>query len=223
MEASVLVEQVPRGHRHRQLVRAAELLEAAPGRLLDVGAGSGWLSEAWEGPGVALDVFAPSRPTVPWVVGSTERLPFASRSFDTIALLASLGAFRSHGALVGALGEVARVLRPGGTVVALASARRPALDALAPHRVRTRWRWRSFEPDQLVDAFAAAGMVVRTARRYGGVRSLAVDWAVTLGGPLLRRTGGGELLQRIGEADAADFASTAENGRYLYVVAGRGS
>jgi ubiquinone/menaquinone biosynthesis C-methylase UbiE len=212
---------VPRGHRRHQLARAVELLDPAEGRLLDVGAGSGWLAEAWQGPVVALDVFGPADPPVPWVVGSTARLPFGSGAFDTVALLASLGAFATTDALTGALTEVARVLRPGGTVVALASARRPVLDAVAPHRIRTGWRWRSFPADDLLGAFRTSGLVPRVVERRAGVRSLAVDWAVTVSGPVLRRAGSHHLLERIGEADRADFARPRASGRYLYVVAER--
>lgn len=212
---------VPSGHRRHQLARAVELLGPGGGRLLDVGAGSGWLAAAWDGPVVALDVFSPSAPPAPWVVGSTDGLPFAAGAFDTVALLASLGAFATTEALTAALADVARVLRPGGTVVALASARRPVLDAVAPHRIRTGWRWRSFPVDELLGAFEAAGLAPRTIERRAGVRSLAVDWAVTVSAPVLRRAGSQDLLDRIGEADRADFARPRPSGRYLYVVAER--
>jgi SAM-dependent methyltransferase len=217
----VLADSVPPGHRRHQLAHAVDLLEPPEGRLLDLGAGSGWLSGAWPGPVVAVDVFAPSTPVAPWVVGSTASLPFAAASFDVVALLASLGAFRHHGELVAALGEVARVVRPGGRVVALASARRRVLDLLAPHRVRTGWQWRSFPPDELRAAFETVGFAVDSTERQGGVRSLAVDWAVTLGGPVLRRTGGERALERIGEADRSEFAAPSAHGRYISIRATR--
>lgn len=219
----MLVDAVPRGHRHHQLVRAVECLEPARGSLLDIGAGSGWLSAAWPGSPTALDVFASGDPGVPWVVGSTGALPFRSGSFDQLALLASLGAFQTDAELCRALGEVSRVLRPGGRVTALASTRNRLIDAVAPHRIRTRWRWRSFEPEALVESFAVAGLTTIDTRRYGGIRSLAVDWAATVLAPLLRRIGRDAMLTRIGEWDAPEFRAPRDRGRYIYLVAERAS
>jgi SAM-dependent methyltransferase len=209
---------VPRGHRHHQLTRAVELL-GDRGALLDLGAGSAWLAEGWAGPAVATDVFAPATPPVPWAVASTERLPFADGSFDRVALLASLGAFRDDPSLHAALAEVRRVLRVGGRAVALASVRRPIVDACAPHRIRSRWRWRSFEAAELTAAVDRAGFRIERCDRYGGWRTLATDWAVTVAAPLLRRTGREDTLVRIGEWDAAEFRTPDPAGRYVLLEA----
>lgn len=215
----MLTDAPPAGHRRHQLARAAARLEPAVGRLLDLGAGSGWLARAWPGEAIALDVFAPEQTTVPWVVASTSALPLADAAFDRVALFASLGAFAEDRELRRALGEVARVLRPGGRVVALASARRATTDALAPHRVRSGWRWRSFRPGELEAELAGVGLRVLTSDRYGGTRTLGVDWLATTAVPLLRRLGAPGAADRVGEWDAADFAAPRPDGRYLYVVA----
>ena len=210
---------VPPGHRHHQLRRAVEQLGSRGERLLDVGAGEGWLAAGWTGHAVGLDVFAPHPPPVTWTIGSTDGLPFADRSFTHVALLASLGAFTTRDGRDRAFRDVRRVLRPGGEVVALASCRHRLADAIAPHRVRTRWRWQSFDPDELVREFRAAGLEVAHSARYGGWRTVAVDWIVTLTAPILRRVGREQLLTRLGELDAAEFAHPSPSGRYLVVRA----
>lgn len=210
---------VPRGHRHHQLRLAVDQLGNHGDRLLDVGAGDGWLAAGWNGDAVGLDVFAPDPKPVNWAVGSTDALPFADRSFTHVALLASLGAFATAGSRARALRDVRRVLRPGGHVVALASCRHRLADAIAPHRLRSRWRWQSFDADQLMSEFDAAGLDIVHSARYGGWRTVAVDWSVTVSAPLLRRRGRDDLLTRIGEWDANEFAHPSVSGRYLVLRA----
>jgi SAM-dependent methyltransferase len=104
---------------------ALRLLGAGPGRVLDVGMGGGRLCAAlaaagWEASGVdpseTMVALARSRlagADERLVVGRAEALPFAAASFDAVAALGSL----EYADLAEALGEIARVLRPGGRAV----------------------------------------------------------------------------------------------------------
>lgn len=213
----------PRGHRHNQLMHAARLVGSwgSDGRLLDLGAGSGWLGAAWEGPAVCLDVRAPDPVLTPWMVADSRSLPVRSASVEAAAAIASLGAFDDQ-MLASVLQEVARVLVPGGRVVALVSLRHWLYDAAAPHRIESRWRWRSFEEAELVAAVERNGLSIVWLERRGGLRTLLVDWLSWLGSPLRRAPGG--RLDRLAELDAPDFEGEprSHSGRYLYLVAQRG-
>jgi ubiquinone/menaquinone biosynthesis C-methylase UbiE len=103
-------------------VIAAELRSRAPGRVLDAGAGSGRVSRALAQLGwtvTALDVSSemlrrvgrdvPGSTTVQGALGRP--LPFADASFDAIV---SVRVLKYVDALEVAIGEFARVLRPGG-------------------------------------------------------------------------------------------------------------
>jgi hypothetical protein len=87
--------------------------------------------------------------------------------------------------------------------------------------VRSRWRWRSFAPGELEAELTRAGLAVRSSERYGGHRTLGVDWLATTAVPVLRRLGASDAADRMGEWDAPDFARPRADGRYLYVVAER--
>lgn len=110
---------------------ARETLRRLPpgplGRLLDVGCGTGAflaaLAEARSPAGLAGVDLAPAmlavaRARLPAEVGlevaSADALPFPDARFDTVASLSAFHFFRRPEA---ALGEMRRVLRPGGTLV----------------------------------------------------------------------------------------------------------
>jgi len=120
--------------RHADLQRrvAAGVAERAAARgaagetFLDVGCGTGLLGEALAGYGihpprlVALDLAHPMtcagrRPGHPAVTADAEHLPFAAGSFDVVVSSLTLQWVND---LPAALGEMARVLRPGGLLVA---------------------------------------------------------------------------------------------------------
>jgi SAM-dependent methyltransferase len=82
------------------------------GRLLDVGCGRNRLVASYPQFGVGVDVFDWGARAL--ILPDTSRLPFLSRSFDTVTILAALNHIPNRGAV---LTEVGRVLRDDGRVV----------------------------------------------------------------------------------------------------------
>lgn len=105
------------------------LLPPAPARVLDLGAGTGWLSSRLTDLGhhcTALDIFIDERDGLlaarhfgaafPAVEGEFDALPFGTASFDLAVFNAS---FHYSSDYTRTLAEVRRVLAPGGRVVIL--------------------------------------------------------------------------------------------------------
>ncbi len=115
------------GLHHRWRTRAADLARVGPGdRVLDVATGTGDLAVELRRRGadvVGLD-FSPGMldrartkdPAVEWLEGDAQSLPFADGEFA--ASTVGFGA-RNFGDLERGLGEMVRVVRPGGRVVVL--------------------------------------------------------------------------------------------------------
>jgi ubiquinone/menaquinone biosynthesis C-methylase UbiE len=92
-------------------------------RILDAGCGPGgngaWLAEHGRVIGIdlarqALEFVRQRRPTTAPVLATAERMPFADGSFDVAVAVTVLYTVRDD---IGALDELARVLRPGGAVL----------------------------------------------------------------------------------------------------------
>lgn len=108
-----------------RMAGALELLGVGPGEALDAGMGPGRLlaelaERGWTVSGIdaSAEMVAAARSRLPEAVsrlvqGKIESLPFADASFDAVAATGVL----EYSELEPALGEVARVLRPGGLAV----------------------------------------------------------------------------------------------------------
>lgn len=120
---------------HQRIAVALRLLGSRPGEVLDCGMGPGRLlaeldRRGWSvaGVDVSSEMVSLARARLPahadrLVQASAESLPFASESFDGVV---ATGVFEYVGDLRGAIGEVARVLRPEGVfVVSMPNTRAP--------------------------------------------------------------------------------------------------
>jgi ubiquinone/menaquinone biosynthesis C-methylase UbiE len=153
-------EQGWRGRVHHDIAdRVAELavsVDAAPGRVLDVGCGTGYLlrllarryPEAAELAGIdpapsmiAAAERAASDKRLRFMAGTAERLPFPDGGFDLVVSTTSFDHWADQGA---GLRECARVLAPGGHLV-LADLFSPLLlpALLAGRRGKARTRRRA--------------------------------------------------------------------------------
>jgi SAM-dependent methyltransferase len=151
---------------------ALEMLRISPGdRVLDVGCGPGNFSRdfaraAGEGLVVGIDASATMLATavrrggggnLAYLRGDAAALPFADASFDAVCCFAALYLIERP---LRAVGEVARVLAPGGRLALLASCNRGPL----PPRVLGTVTYalagaRLFGRDELTGALADLGLV----------------------------------------------------------------
>lgn len=155
---------------HYLVMRAALALLPHTRRVLDVGAGNGWLARrlARRHKVTALDVDATEAglgaiddPRIHRVCGDLEALPFRSGTFDVVVVAAAL-----HYAIdiQRALGEMARVLRPGGALFLVDS----PFYRDAPSRDRAWQRTLAY--------YATAG-AAHLAQRYHGLTRAELDAA----------------------------------------------
>jgi SAM-dependent methyltransferase len=135
--------------------RVRVVLPRITGRLLDIGCGTNELVRAYPGEGVGVDVF-------PWdgvdlLVEDSARLPFESRSFDTVAIVAALNHIPRREAV---LAEAHRLLRREGRLVV----------TMIPPRISRLWHLlrRPWDRDQRLRVpkpGEVPGMTARELRR----------------------------------------------------------
>jgi ubiquinone/menaquinone biosynthesis C-methylase UbiE len=151
---------------------ALEMLSIAPGdRVLDVACGPGNFTRdfpraAGDGLVVGIDASASmlevavrdtESDNVAYVRGDACALPFRDASFDAICCFAALYLIEEP---MRALGEIVRVLAPGGRVALLASCNRGLLPARTTNAIVRRLSGvRIFGRDELTRALADDGMV----------------------------------------------------------------
>ena len=179
----------------------AELLQPWLGtdqRILDAGCGPGgngaWLAQHGRVTGVdlareALEFVRERRPATTPVLASAERLPFADAVFDVAVGITLLYTVRDD---VTALGELARVLRPGGAVLLL----EPAFESLRRAHDVTVHGLRRYRRDELAGLAERAGLrVQRSTYAYSFLAPPAALLAV---------------LERHGSQSADDTGSDVE-------------
>ena len=159
---------------------ALEMLEPSPAdRILDVGCGPGnftreFAAEATDGLVVGLDasktmlaraVAEPGGPNLAYVRGDASALPFRDATFQGVCCFAALYLIEDPGR---AIGEIVRVLAPGGRVALLSSCNRGPLPATLTNAVvRTASGVRVFGRDDLTRALREHGLT-RVAQRVSG-------------------------------------------------------
>jgi ubiquinone/menaquinone biosynthesis C-methylase UbiE len=137
--------------------------------ILDAGCGPGgngaWLARHGRVVGVdvnpeALEFVHARRPTTVPARASADRLPFESEAFDLAVAITLLYAVRDDAA---AVGELARVLRPGGAVLLL----EPAFESLRREHDATVHGLRRYRRHELADLAERVGLrVLRSTYAY---------------------------------------------------------
>lgn len=137
----------------------------APGRLLDVGAGPGFMLSAardrgWAGVGLDLNAWAAARAREDLGVevreGSLAEAGFEDSSFDAVAMMDLLEHVADPGALVA---EAARITRPGGALAVLT----PDAGSPVSRALRERWPELQRAPEHLV-LFSTRGLAALLER-----------------------------------------------------------
>ena len=160
--------------------RLAALLKLpTPGWLLDGGGGTGRTAQplrAMVGNLVVSDISQrmlaeARRKRLPAARARAERLPFADGCFERALVVDALHHF---GDPAGAIGELSRVLRPGGRLlVEEFDASRPAVRLLAAAEKLALMRSRFFTPGEVGRMMTAAGLAAHT-RTDGGMTAWIV-------------------------------------------------
>ena len=151
---------------------------ATPGsKVLDVGCGTGTLSEALRGAGFDVYGFDASTGMLRQlgsngrgtpVAGFGERLPFREGAFDVTITVATLHHITDPRRIAETLGEMCRVTRPGGSVVVWDhNPKNPYWPILMKRIPQDTGEERLIPQEEIVGDLAAAGVTNVTAQRSG--------------------------------------------------------
>lgn len=195
------------GHYLSRRERFLGELMPPPARALDVGCGTGALAQRLAAAGYdvtgidpsrgMLDVAAERAPQVTTRQASATDLPFDDDSFDLVYSVATFHHIAAADAVRAALREIARVARPGGTIVIWDhNPRNPYWGPLMRRVPQDDGSERLIGADELEAGLRAGGAAVVASRQLGLVPDFvppallwlarAVEWAVERT-PLLRR------------------------------------
>jgi SAM-dependent methyltransferase len=167
-------------HYLEKRVRFVRSVSPPPGRVLDVGCGTGVvaarLAEAGYDP-VGLDpsqgmleVMRRRAPTVEAVQGSATEMPFGEGEFDLSLSVATMHHIAEPDAVRRALGEMVRVVRPGGRILVWDhNPRNPYWPFLMRRVPQDRGDERLIGVDELLAGLAAGGAEVTFVTQLGMV------------------------------------------------------
>jgi SAM-dependent methyltransferase len=156
-------------HRQRQRLDAFYLDDLPPGRLLEVGCGSGQrlarLQQlGWQVQGQEIDPRINATPGIPIHIGPLDTAPFVPQSFDAVALNHVIEHVPNP---VAFLATCQRFLRPGGRLVAITpNANGDGHRAFGPD-------WRGLEPPRHLHIFNPRNL--RTVAERAGLRDIAIE------------------------------------------------
>lgn len=154
-------------------------------RVLNIGVGNGGLERLAEGKGIEIWALDPGERAIERVrqsldmgkkaqIGYSQAMPFPNAHFDFVVMSEVLEHL-DEAVFEATLGEVRRVLKPGGIFMGTVPARENLADAqcVCPHCGQTFHRWghkRSFDMAQLSAALATRFGLVEVSERF------FIDW-----------------------------------------------
>lgn len=223
---------VPPGTSRPRLLKTDLFDEVAGRGLVDALVGRGWAATGVDVSPLIVAEAMGRHPELEGVAADVRSLPFPDDSFDAVFSGSTLDHFESAAEIAVALRELARVLRPGGSLILTLDNPGNPLIWLRNGPLARVVRWLGIVPyavgatlhrRPLVDAVRAAGFEVRQVTAVlHGPRVIAVAVA----GPvsLLGTTGRELFLRMLGACEVLERLPTRwRTGHYLAVHAVRGS
>jgi ubiquinone/menaquinone biosynthesis C-methylase UbiE len=190
--------------------RRAYVLAVCPrGRGLDVGCGTGVLARELAAAGLEMTGLDPSEgmlavarehsPAVELVQGSGTDLPFEDGSFDLVVTVATLHHIAAPDAVRATLGELARVVKPGGRIVVWDhNPRNPYWGRLMAKVPQDTGEERLIGEAELLDGLRAGGARILRSEQLGLVPDFVPLRALPFAAALERGVERTPLVRRLG-------------------------
>jgi ubiquinone/menaquinone biosynthesis C-methylase UbiE len=190
--------------------RRAYVLAVCPrGRGLDVGCGTGVLARQLAAAGLEMTGLDPSEgmlavarehsPAVELVQGSGTDLPFEDGSFDLVVTVATLHHIAAPDAVRATLGELARVVKPGGRIVVWDhNPRNPYWGRLMAKVPQDTGEERLIGEAEVLDGLRAGGARILRSEQLGLVPDFVPPRALPLAAALERGVERTPLVRRLG-------------------------